>query len=134
MFLHHTTITAHPDKLKETISFYENLCDLTPIMTPPGLKNAIWYEMLGTDNGAQLHIYITKEAQPLCGGAHISFVVSGRHDDGDVYRRVVALAKREGFFLGEGTQYWGSPRCFIMDPAGNRVELLQFSPSPYPHV
>jgi catechol 2,3-dioxygenase-like lactoylglutathione lyase family enzyme len=131
MFLHHVTVTTPPEKVGDMIEFYENLCDLTPLAVPEGLRDrAIWYEMLGTDNGAQLHIYITRESRPLRSGAHVAFAVASNNPYGrEVYDRVVALAKLKGIFLGDGTQYWGSPRAYILDPAANRVEVFQFSPS-----
>lgn len=132
MFLHHTTITSPPDKREAMIEFYEDLCGLDQIGVPMGMHDVIWFNMLGHEetHGAQLHIYITQESQPLCSGSHIAFAVAGNNERGrGMYNRVVAWAKANGVFLGEGTQYWGSPRCYIMDPAGNRVELMQYSPT-----
>jgi catechol 2,3-dioxygenase-like lactoylglutathione lyase family enzyme len=127
MFLHHITITTPPDKLAAMSEFYENLCGLESKISPT--EGALWYEMPGTENGAQLHIYITPEATPLPNGAHIAFVVGGDDQRGlEIYERVIAWAKKNGVFLGAGTPYWGSPRAYVFDPAGNRIELMQYAP------
>jgi hypothetical protein len=132
MFLHHTTITAPPSKREAMIDFYEGLCDLSQITPPDGMRNVLWFSMLGHEetHGAQLHIYLTQMSEPLCSGAHVAFVVASDNERGrEIYDRVVAWAKREGIFLGDATPYWGSPRCYIMDPAENRIELFQYPPS-----
>jgi catechol 2,3-dioxygenase-like lactoylglutathione lyase family enzyme len=116
------------------IEFYEGLCDLTQIQAPEGIADkAVWLAMLGhkDTHGAQLHIYFVPypEFQPLSGGAHVGFVVGGKTERGaQTYRRVIEWAKVNGVFLGDATAYWGSPRSYIMDPAGNRVELIQYAP------
>lgn len=55
------------------------------------------------------------------GAGHVAFVVEN-------YEAVLAALATAGVEVQNRTAYWGSPRCYVRDPAGNRVELMASAP------
>jgi catechol 2,3-dioxygenase-like lactoylglutathione lyase family enzyme len=49
---------------------------------------------------------------------------------GDDYERARARLREAGHRVDDHEEYWGSPRSFARDPAGNLVELMRFAPPP----
>jgi catechol 2,3-dioxygenase-like lactoylglutathione lyase family enzyme len=46
------------------------------------------------------------------------------------YDDVLATLREAGHDPEPRAEHWGSPRAYVRDPAGNRVELMAFPPSP----
>lgn len=117
--LHHVTVQCSIDEVDACRAFYVNVLGLTELPSPIG--KAMWYE-------EGVHIYWGKggnERHPDVPPApsHFALVL------GEEYRHVVDVCKRWNMFLDEGTMYWGSPRSYIQDPAGNRIEIMEFAPN-----
>jgi catechol 2,3-dioxygenase-like lactoylglutathione lyase family enzyme len=49
---------------------------------------------------------------------------------GDDYEVAQARLREAGHQVDHHEEYWGSPRSFARDPAGNLVELMKFAPPP----
>lgn len=105
-------------------SFYE-LLGFERIRPPEGLEHrAIWL----TRGGSSIHLMfaladavaIEKSDEP--GGGHFAIVV-------EPYETVVGALITSGVPIEERTAYWGSPRCYTQDPAGNKVELMASAPN-----
>ena len=50
----------------------------------------------------------------------------------DDYERTLAALREAGRAPEPRTEHWGSPRAFVRDPAGNKVELMAFPPGARP--
>ena len=92
---------------------------------PAGLgERSIWL----TRNGTSLHLmFRDRDGQDLAqspepGAGHIALVV-------DDYDAVIAALTAAGTNVDPRSEYWGSPRSYVRDPAGNTVELMAFAPS-----
>jgi catechol 2,3-dioxygenase-like lactoylglutathione lyase family enzyme len=55
------------------------------------------------------------------GGGHVAFVV-------DNYAATVGALQAAGMEVEPRGEYWGAPRSYLRDPAGNRVELMAAPP------
>ncbi len=62
---------------------------------------------------------LAQSPRPAAG--HVALVV-------DNYEAVVSALTSAGTPVEPRTEYWGSPRSYARDPAGNRVELMAFAP------
>ena len=49
---------------------------------------------------------------------------------GDEYEATQRLLREAGHQVEDHEEYWGSPRSFTRDPAGNLVELMKSAPPP----
>ena len=47
----------------------------------------------------------------------------------DDYAATVDGLRAAGFDPDPRPEHWGSPRCFVRDPAGHRVEVMAFAPT-----
>lgn len=103
--------------------FYE-LLGFEPVDPPAGLGDrSIWL----TRGGTSLHLVFrdrdgedhTQSAQ--AGAGHIALVV-------DDYDAIISALQAAGAAVEARTAYWGSPRSYTHDPAGNAVELMAFAP------
>ena len=52
---------------------------------------------------------------------HVAVVVAD-------HEATLAALRDAGFEPQPRTQYWGSPRAFVLSPSGHRVELMAFAP------
>ncbi|MGQ0679409.1 MAG: VOC family protein, partial [Actinomycetota bacterium] len=68
----------------------------------------------------QVHLIL---GDPVSRPAHFALEL------GDDYHFARAKIERMGSQISEARDLWGSPRCFVQDPAGNLVELFEFGPS-----
>lgn len=108
---------------QDCATFYEML-GFVRVQPPAALAaRAIWvrsgetalhFQFAGTDGAAV-------EAPGDAGPGHVAIVVA------DYERRVGAL-RAAGVSVEERSAHWGSPRCYVRDPAGNRLELMEFAP------
>ena len=79
-------------------------------------ERAVWLEREGT----QIHLMLVDEPVAPPQG-HVAVVV-------DDYERTLAALRKAGRDPEPRTEHWGSPRAFVRDPAGHRVELMAFPP------
>lgn len=118
----HVSFAVTPAQAESCAGFYE-LLGFTRVVPPGGLgARSIWlargttaiHLMFETADGE-----LVERSDP--GTGHVAFVV-------DDYAASLALLRAAGVEINERSEYWGSPRCYLRDPAGNRVELMAFAP------
>lgn len=63
---------------------------------------------------------ISESPEPCPG--HIALVV-------EQYDAVVNALEAAGASVEPRSEYWGSPRAYVRDPAGHLVELMEFAPT-----
>lgn len=103
--------------------FYK-LLGFVSVDPPAGLGDrSIWLKR----NGTSLHLMfrdrdgvdISESAEP--GAGHIALVV-------EQYEAVINALTAAGASVEARSEYWGSPRAYVRDPAGHLVELMEFAP------
>lgn len=114
--LHHVTVQVPPRLVGACLDFYRSVLGLHSVMTP--IQKTAWFEQ-----GIHLYWGDSDYCEPINPEPqHFALVL------GDSYDKAVEICKKLGLFIEEGTSYWGSPRCYIKDPAGNRIEAMQSPP------
>jgi catechol 2,3-dioxygenase-like lactoylglutathione lyase family enzyme len=115
--LHHVAIPVKSGHLDACQAFYE-LLGFAPVTPPESLGDrARWLER----EHSQIHLLIDEDAEPLPGGAHLALVVED-------YDAAVAALRERGAEVEPRRRHWGSPRAFVRDPAGHRVEIMAWPP------
>ncbi len=115
--IHHVAIGTPPGKADEQVAFYE-LLGFRRVEPPPSLADrAVWVERDGT----QVHLLLADDPVVPPSG-HVA-VVAPDYDD------VLAALRRAGHDPEPRAEHWGSPRLFVRDPAGHRVEVMAHPPS-----
>jgi len=116
MRLQHVSISIAPDGEDAARSFYGGLLGLEERPVPPKLdpSELIWFRVGGSD--MELHLLKSGDAPPPA--AHFCLVT----DDLDGVR---ARLEAAGIETTTGSEIVGRPRCFCLDPFGNRVELTR---------
>ncbi len=69
----------------------------------------------------QIHL-LYADQPAIAPEGHVAVVVAD-HD------ATLAALRDAGFDPQPRTQYWGSPRTFVVSPAGHRVEVMAFAPT-----
>ncbi|HEV7321892.1 MAG TPA: VOC family protein [Ensifer sp.] len=95
--------------------FYGVLLGLTEVMKPANLaaRGGCWFEQAGV----RLHLGIDRDFAPAH-KAHPAFLV----DDLD---RMILRLEAGGVAIVEDEPLAGYRRCYVNDPFGNRIELMQ---------
>lgn len=118
--IHHVTYAIALAELENCLSFYR-LLGFQPVDVPAGIAGrAVWLERSGT----QIHLMPSAEAAPAQGPhrrGHVGIVV-------EHYEATLERLRGEGFQIDPRQAHWGSPRCYVRDPAGNLVELMAWPP------
>ncbi len=118
----HVSFAVPPGKAGECATFYE-LLGFTRVEPPAGLgERSIWLAR----GSSAIHLMFrdgdgvdVEASEP--GRGHVAFVV-------DDYDALLGLLAAAGVSTESRTAYWGAPRCYTQDPAGNRVELMAAPP------
>lgn len=114
--LHHVAIEVTPERAPACRDFYR-LVGFAPVQPPPSLRDrALWLERDGT----QVHLLLSPEPVAPPEG-HLAVVVED-------YDRVIEALRDAGHSPQPRAEHWGSPRAFVRDPAGHRVEVMAFPP------
>jgi catechol 2,3-dioxygenase-like lactoylglutathione lyase family enzyme len=104
-----------PEALEPCLAFYA-LLGFSTVAAPAAIaERASWLELSGT----QLHLLVNPDAGPASG--HVALVAPA-------YDRLLASLTAAGYEIEPRREHWGSPRCYVRDPAGNLVELMAFPP------
>jgi catechol 2,3-dioxygenase-like lactoylglutathione lyase family enzyme len=113
--IHHVTRQIPPPKLAECLRFYA-LLGFERVPEPPGVADrAVWLGHADT----QIHLMPNPSARPEHG--HVAVIVED-------YPATVDAIRRAGHEVDPRREHWGSPRCYVRDPAGHLVELIAFAP------
>ena len=117
--IHHVALETRRDDAEACASFFE-LLGFARVDPPETLRDrAVWLER----DGRQIHLqYADDPVVPPRG--HVA-VVAGR----DGYEPALARLREAGFEPEPRAEHWGSPRCFVRDPAGHVVEVMAFPPA-----
>lgn len=108
-----------PDQLGACIEFYE-LLGFQRVTAPEKLAHYVaWFER----DGDQFHLLQLPETSHMNVG-HAAVPL------GDDYEAMQTRLRAAGHQVDDHEEYWGSPRSFVRDPAGNLIELMKFAPSP----
>ena len=114
--LHHVTVEVAPQRVDACLAFYA-LLGFEQVEPPPSLSDrTAWVQRDST----QVHLMHVEEPVTLPHG-HLAAVVED-------YEATLAALREAGHDPEPRTEHWGSPRCFVRDPAGNLVELMAFPP------
>lgn len=113
--LHHVNVTVPAELEEATKKFYGAILGLRQISKPAASRQSgAWYQIGET----QLHLSVDDEPAELS-SRHICFTVSN-------------LAEAENKFRAAGIEVSpdprpvpGSPRFYVRDPGGNRLEIVQ---------
>ena len=115
--LQHVTIELTADQVEACVAFYA-LLGFERVDPPESLAGrATWVERGGT----QVHLMPVDEPVVPPSGHHAVLVSD--------YDATVGALQAAGFEPEPRTQHWGSPRSFVRNPAGHRVELMAGSPA-----
>jgi catechol 2,3-dioxygenase-like lactoylglutathione lyase family enzyme len=72
-------------------------------------------------DGTQVHLMFVEDDPVVPPSGHLAVVV-------DDYDAALAALLEAGHEPEPRREHWGSPRCFVRDPAGHRVEVMAFPP------
>jgi catechol 2,3-dioxygenase-like lactoylglutathione lyase family enzyme len=93
------------------------LLGFTEVESPASLRgDTRWVERAGH----QIHLLVTADAVAPPQG-HAAVVVTD-------YERTLERLAAAGHPIDPRPEHWGSPRAFIRDPAGHRVEVMAVPP------
>jgi catechol 2,3-dioxygenase-like lactoylglutathione lyase family enzyme len=115
--LQHVTVEVPRDRVEACVDFW-TLLGFSRVEPPPSLSGrAVWMEREGT----QVHLmHVDDPVIPPTG--HAAVLVE---DYGGAFRAL----QDAGHDPEPRSEHWGSPRCFVHDPAGHRVEVMASSPA-----
>ncbi|MGH2906041.1 MAG: hypothetical protein ACRDKI_04655 [Solirubrobacterales bacterium] len=101
---------------RECAAFYE-LIGFAQVEPPPSLADrALWL----ASGPTSIHLQYA-ESTGDSGPGHVAIVVPE-------YASRLGVLRAAGVAVDERAPHWGSPRCYVRDPAGNRLELMEFPP------
>lgn len=101
----------------EACSEFYSLLGFVPTPVPAELsERTFWLER----DGVQLHLLFSGQ-RPAASSAHFAVVVSD-------YEETFSALEAAGHRPEQRKQYWGSPRAYVRDPAGNLVEFMAHAP------
>ena len=111
------TIEVDAERLDACVRFYA-LLGFERVEPPESLAGrAVWVERAGT----QVHLMPVDDPVVPKQGHHALLI--------EDYERVLDALRAAGFDPEPRDQHWGSPRAFVRNPAGHRVELMAGSPA-----
>lgn len=132
--IQHVNFKVAREDVEECASFYE-LLGFKAVAAPGALADrAVWLQSGAT----QIHLQFAEaDGSPSAvrvAGAEGAAALDGTEGFGHVaivvseYAAALGALGRIGIPVEERTPHWGSPRCYVRDPAGNRLELMEFAP------
>lgn len=116
MSVHHVAIEVRREQALACRDFY-GLLGFAEVDPPPALRDrALWVQAKAT----QIHLLFA-ERPTVAPDGHVAVVV-------DDYQATLAALRDAGHEPDPRREHWGSPRAFVRDPAGHRVEVMAFPP------
>ena len=114
--LQHVSLEVRPDQVEVCVAFWALLG--FEQMEPPALlrDRFTWVQR----NGTQIHL-MPFEDPVITRRGHAAIVVED-------YEGTLAALADAGFATREGENAWDAPRSFVLDPAGNHVEIMSKAP------
>ena len=113
--LDHLQLAMPRGKETEARAFYAGILGLTELQKPPNLapRGGVWFSI----GSQQLHLGVEQDFRPAK-KAHPAFLVRN-------LRGLCARLEQHGFSPYEDEPLVGYERCYVADPFGNRLELLE---------
>jgi catechol 2,3-dioxygenase-like lactoylglutathione lyase family enzyme len=113
--LDHLQLAMPRGKETEARAFYAGILGLTELQKPPNLapRGGVWFSI----GSQQLHLGVEQDFRPAK-KAHPAFLVRD-------LRGLCARLEQHGFSPYEDEPLVGYERCYVADPFGNRLELLE---------
>jgi catechol 2,3-dioxygenase-like lactoylglutathione lyase family enzyme len=117
--LHHVQVAAPPGSEEVLRRFYGDVLGMTEVPKPPELagRGGVWFRA----GGVELHLGVEDDFRPA-GKAHPGLLVA------DLPAYVDGLAAY-GVPVEWDDAFPGFRRCYLQDPHGNRLELLEPLPA-----
>jgi catechol 2,3-dioxygenase-like lactoylglutathione lyase family enzyme len=117
--LHHVQVSAPRGSEEALRRFYGDVLGMTEVPKPPGLagRGGVWFRA----GGVELHLGVEDDFRPA-GKAHPGLLVA------DLPAYVGRLAAH-GVPVEWDDAFPGYRRCYLQDPHGNRLELLEPLPA-----
>lgn len=119
----HVSFNVTPQQAEACAGFYE-LLGFARIEPPAGLgERSIWLQ----SGAGSIHLMfrdrdgVDVDDAGSPGGGHVALVVPS-------YAAITGALATAGVEIDPRSEYWGAPRCYVRDPAGNRVELMAAPP------
>ncbi|SIS39848.1 VOC family protein [Salimicrobium flavidum] len=112
----HIQLAAPVDGEDEAREFFEGALGMEEIEKPEALKKngGVWFRF----GNQQLHVGIEDPFTPAK-KAHPAFEVDG-------LKEMMKELERKGVEVKQDDKLPGAERCYIHDPFGNRIELLEW--------
>lgn len=113
--LDHIQVAIPPDGEDRARRFYGGVLGLAEIPKPPDLavRGGLWFEC----GSQQLHLGVEMDFRPAR-KAHPALLVDGLVD-------LMGTLADAGCVVKPGESLPGVRRCFVDDPFGNRIELME---------
>ena len=113
--LHHVQLAMPPGEEDAAVKFYAEVLGLTQVDKPPQLapRGGVWFRR----GSLEVHLGVEEQFQPAH-KAHPAFLVGGL----DALRVRIEEA---GYRVVDSVQLEGYLRCYVRDPFGNRIELVE---------
>jgi len=113
--LDHVQLAMPPQRESEAERFYVGLLGFERVPKPALLeaKGGCWFRA----GGVQLHLGVQQDFQPAK-KAHPALIVSGLD-------ALCAKLQSSGIAVRNDEELPGVRRCYVDDPFGNRIELIQ---------
>ncbi|HVL64764.1 MAG TPA: VOC family protein [Actinomycetota bacterium] len=116
----HVNVTTPEELERDMVAWYEEVLGLTRIAKPPGTRPlGAWFSC----GNAQVHVSVDPHNPPKT--AHFGVVV-------DDFTGAIERLRSAGCHLEQAREMPGRKRCYVRDPAGNRIEILAFEDAPAP--
>lgn len=122
--IHHVNYLVSQDQAHKCAEFW-GLLGFATVDPGEGLRDrAVWVRREGQEIHFEYAPRDAADAARLGQGppsGHVAIVV-------DDYEAVCTRLTDDGHAIDHRTPYWDSPRAFIADPAGHRIEIMAFAP------
>jgi catechol 2,3-dioxygenase-like lactoylglutathione lyase family enzyme len=114
--IHHVALETRREDGDRCVAFWE-LLGFQEVEAPQALRDrARWVQR----DAQQVHVMWADDPDVPPAG-HVAVVAAD-------YEATLARLREAGFSPEERRHHWGSPRSFVRDPAGHRVEIMEFPP------
>ena len=114
--IHHVALEIPEAEVAASVAFW-GLLGFERVPVPEGLVGeTVWVERGGT----QIHLMFQDDPVAAPKG-HVAVVCSD-------YAETLQRLRGSGFAPDPRTEHWGAPRCFVLGPAGHRVEVMAAPP------
>jgi catechol 2,3-dioxygenase-like lactoylglutathione lyase family enzyme len=113
--LHHVQLAMPPGEEDAAAKFYGEVLGLSQVEKPPQLapRGGVWFRR----GDLEVHLGVEEKFTPAH-KAHPAFLVDG-------LETLRARIEKAGYRVVDSVQLEGYRRCYVRDPFGNRIELVE---------